>query len=46
MHTLVADMKENDIQPSVVTFVILINQLCKLRRVDEAMEVLNNKLGK
>ncbi|KAG8486345.1 hypothetical protein CXB51_019826 [Gossypium anomalum] len=27
MHTLVADMKENDIQPSAVTSVILINQL-------------------
>ncbi|XWS76963.1 hypothetical protein CRYUN_Cryun01aG0223300 [Craigia yunnanensis] len=44
MNTVMAEMKESDIQPNVVTFGILINQLCKLRRVDEAMEVLN-KLG-
>ncbi|XVF33255.1 hypothetical protein REPUB_Repub17cG0153200 [Reevesia pubescens] len=41
MNTVLAEMKETDIQPDIVTFGILINQLCKLRRVDEAMEVLN-----
>ncbi|XP_022757456.1 pentatricopeptide repeat-containing protein At3g61520, mitochondrial-like [Durio zibethinus] len=44
MNTVMAEMKESGIQPDVVTFGILINQLCKLRRVDEAMKVLN-KLG-
>ncbi|KAL4341781.1 hypothetical protein GQ457_08G022670 [Hibiscus cannabinus] len=44
MNTLMAEMKESDIQPDAVTFGVLINQLCKLRRVDDAMEVLN-KLG-
>ncbi|KAE8679532.1 proline iminopeptidase-like [Hibiscus syriacus] len=44
MNTLLAEMKESGIQPDVVTFGILINQLCKLRRVDDAM-VLLNKLG-
>ncbi|RVW47048.1 Pentatricopeptide repeat-containing protein, mitochondrial [Vitis vinifera] len=40
MNTLLAEMKEMDIQPNVVTFGILINHLCKFRRVDEALEVL------
>ena len=44
MNTVMAEMKGSDIQPDVVTFGILINQLCKLRRVDDAMEVLN-KMG-
>ncbi|XVF73117.1 hypothetical protein PTKIN_Ptkin12aG0176000 [Pterospermum kingtungense] len=44
MNTVMAEMNQRNIQPNVVTFGILINQLCKLRRVDEAMEVLN-KLG-
>ncbi|EOX95861.1 Pentatricopeptide repeat superfamily protein, putative [Theobroma cacao] len=41
MNMLLVEMKESDIQPNGVTFGILINQLCKSRRVDEAMEVLN-----
>ncbi|GMI85904.1 hypothetical protein like AT3G61520 [Hibiscus trionum] len=44
MNTLLAEMKESRIYPDAVTFGVFINQLCKLRRVDEAMEVLN-KLG-
>ncbi|XVE73804.1 hypothetical protein DITRI_Ditri11bG0147900 [Diplodiscus trichospermus] len=44
MNAVMAEMKESDIQPDVVTFGIIINQLCKLRRVDEAMDVLN-RLG-
>ncbi|KAK8650560.1 hypothetical protein V6N13_140192 [Hibiscus sabdariffa] len=45
MNTLIAEMKESDIQPDAVTFGVLINQLCKLRRVDDAMEVLNKLSG-
>ncbi|XP_022770503.1 pentatricopeptide repeat-containing protein At3g61520, mitochondrial-like isoform X2 [Durio zibethinus] len=42
MSTVLAVMRESDIQPDVVTFGILINQLCKLGKVDDAMEVLKN----
>ncbi|KAK8570406.1 hypothetical protein V6N13_003089 [Hibiscus sabdariffa] len=41
MNVVLAEMKEYDIRPDVVTLGILINQLCKLRRVDNAMEVFN-----
>ncbi|XP_061349897.1 pentatricopeptide repeat-containing protein At3g61520, mitochondrial-like [Gastrolobium bilobum] len=46
MNKLMAEMKEMKIQPSVVTFGILINHLCKARRVDEALEVFNKLRGK
>ncbi|GMI99008.1 hypothetical protein like AT3G61520 [Hibiscus trionum] len=44
MNLVLAEMKEYGIQPDVVTLGIIINQLCKLRRVDDAMEVFN-KMG-
>ncbi|PPR99680.1 hypothetical protein GOBAR_AA20988 [Gossypium barbadense] len=44
MTTVLAEMKESDIMPEVGTLVILVNQLCKLGRVDEAMEVFD-KIG-
>ncbi|TYH38730.1 hypothetical protein ES332_D12G130100v1 [Gossypium tomentosum] len=44
MNTVLAEMKESGVQPDVVTLGIVINQLCKLRRVDDAMEVFN-KMG-
>lgn len=40
MNLLMKEMKEKNIQPDVVTYGILINHLCKIRRVDEAIEVL------
>ncbi|KAK7856120.1 pentatricopeptide repeat-containing protein [Quercus suber] len=39
MNKLTTEMKEMNIQPNVVTFGILINLMCKSRRVDEALEV-------
>ncbi|KAE8722133.1 putative WRKY transcription factor 23 [Hibiscus syriacus] len=41
MNAVLAEMKEYGIQPNAFTLGILINQLCKLRRVDDAMEVFN-----
>ncbi|XVF80138.1 hypothetical protein PTKIN_Ptkin15bG0046200 [Pterospermum kingtungense] len=41
MVSVFGEMKESDIQPDVVTFGIVINQLCKLGRVDDAIELLN-----
>ncbi|GAB4844531.1 hypothetical protein Ancab_037910 [Ancistrocladus abbreviatus] len=40
MNLLMKEMKERCILPNVVTFGIVINQLCKSRRIDEALEVL------
>ncbi|KAF5464356.1 hypothetical protein F2P56_014437 [Juglans regia] len=45
MNTLMTEMKEMDIQPDVVTFGILINHMCKARRVDEALEVFEKMKG-
>ncbi|XP_009341118.3 pentatricopeptide repeat-containing protein At3g61520, mitochondrial [Pyrus x bretschneideri] len=39
MNELMVKMKEMDILPDVVTFGIVINFLCKSRRVDEALEL-------
>ncbi|XP_030967398.1 pentatricopeptide repeat-containing protein At3g61520, mitochondrial [Quercus lobata] len=39
MNNLTTEMKEMNIQPNVVTFGILINLMCKSRRVDDALEV-------
>ncbi|XP_044502827.1 pentatricopeptide repeat-containing protein At3g61520, mitochondrial-like [Mangifera indica] len=39
MNKLLLEMKEYDIRPSVLTFGILINRLCKSWRVDEALQV-------
>ncbi|KAG2725376.1 hypothetical protein I3760_01G062800 [Carya illinoinensis] len=39
------DMKEMDIQPNEVTFGILINYMCKSRRVNEALEVFEKMKG-
>ncbi|GMI66808.1 hypothetical protein like AT3G61520 [Hibiscus trionum] len=41
MISVLAEMKESDIKPDVVTFGILINHLCKLLSIDDAMEVFN-----
>ncbi|KAK8693569.1 hypothetical protein V6N13_071146 [Hibiscus sabdariffa] len=41
MIAVLAEMKESDIKPDVVTYGILINQLCKLLSIDDAMEVFN-----
>ncbi|KAK6918315.1 Pentatricopeptide repeat [Dillenia turbinata] len=40
MNLLLAEMKDMGVQPSVITFGILVNHLCKFRRVDEALQVL------
>ncbi|KAL6982067.1 RNA helicase [Sarracenia purpurea var. burkii] len=45
MNKLLVEMKEKDIQPDVITFGILINHLCKFRRVDEALEVFEKMSG-
>lgn len=45
MNLLMKEMKEKNIQPDVVTYGILINHLCKLRRVDEAIGVLERMKG-
>ncbi|XAR57455.1 hypothetical protein NMG60_11025608 [Bertholletia excelsa] len=45
MNELMAEMKENGIQPDVVTYGILINHLCKFHRVDEALEVFEKMNG-
>ncbi|KAH7862500.1 hypothetical protein Vadar_005739 [Vaccinium darrowii] len=44
MNKLLVEMKENGVEPDVITFGILVNHLCKFRRVDEALEVLE-KMG-
>ncbi|KAF6163468.1 hypothetical protein GIB67_029317 [Kingdonia uniflora] len=41
MNLLMAEMKEKGIRPNVVTFGVLVMYLCKSRRVDEALRVLN-----
>ncbi|GMH22448.1 hypothetical protein Nepgr_024291 [Nepenthes gracilis] len=40
MNLLMKEMKEKGIIPNVVTFGIVINHLCKSRRLDQAQEVL------
>ncbi|KAH7513067.1 hypothetical protein FEM48_Zijuj12G0157200 [Ziziphus jujuba var. spinosa] len=45
INLLMAEMKERDIHPDVVTFGIVINYLCKSRRVDEALEVFEKMKG-
>ncbi|XP_052194487.1 pentatricopeptide repeat-containing protein At3g61520, mitochondrial [Diospyros lotus] len=45
VNKLLAEMKENGIQPNVITFGILINHLCKFHRVDEALEVFEKMIG-
>ncbi|XP_057981551.1 pentatricopeptide repeat-containing protein At3g61520, mitochondrial [Malania oleifera] len=45
MNSLLAEMKEMDIYPDAVTFGILINHLCKFRRVDEALAVFEKMSG-
>lgn len=39
MSELLTEMKENDIDPDCRTYGIIINHLCKSRRVDQAMDV-------
>ncbi|KAK7398830.1 hypothetical protein VNO78_10003 [Psophocarpus tetragonolobus] len=46
MNILMAEMEEMRIKPSVVTFGILVNNLCKARRIDEALEVFDKLKGK
>ncbi|KAJ8900603.1 hypothetical protein K2173_025380 [Erythroxylum novogranatense] len=45
MNELMEKMKGIQIKPNVITFGILINQLCKFRRVDDALEVLKQMNG-
>ncbi|KAL6496815.1 hypothetical protein OROHE_027297 [Orobanche hederae] len=49
MNLLMKEMKERGIKPNVVTYGIMIKHLCKFRRIDEALEVLekmrDGKLG-
>lgn len=42
MNELMAKMKERNIKPDVVTYGILMNCLCKTRRIDKALEVFAN----
>ncbi|KAJ4911935.1 Pentatricopeptide repeat-containing protein [Raphanus sativus] len=46
MNDVVVKMEEMKIRPDVVTLGILINTLCKSRRVDEALEVFQQMCGK
>ncbi|KAJ1394206.1 Tetratricopeptide-like helical domain superfamily [Sesbania bispinosa] len=46
MNKLLSEMEEMKIQPNVITFGILINHLCKARRIDEALGVFNKLRGK
>nr|XP_027191950.1 uncharacterized protein LOC101508252 isoform X1 [Cicer arietinum]XP_027191951.1 uncharacterized protein LOC101508252 isoform X1 [Cicer arietinum] len=46
MNKLLAEMEELKIRPSVITFGILINHLCKARRIDEALGVFDKLRGK
>lgn len=46
MNELLAKMKEMNVEPNIVTFGILINNLCKYRRVDDALEVFEQMNGK
>ncbi|CAK8538248.1 unnamed protein product [Lathyrus sativus] len=41
MNRLLAEMEERKINPSVITYGILINHLCKSRRIDEALQVFD-----
>ncbi|KAK8565760.1 hypothetical protein V6N12_059322 [Hibiscus sabdariffa] len=41
MIAVLSEMKESDVKPDVVTIGILINQLCKLLSIDDALEVFN-----
>ncbi|EYU32173.1 hypothetical protein MIMGU_mgv1a002389mg [Erythranthe guttata] len=45
MNLLMKEMKESGIKPNIVTYGITINQLSKLRRLDEALEVLEQMRG-
>ncbi|KAL9681170.1 hypothetical protein QQ045_012951 [Rhodiola kirilowii] len=40
VNALMCMMKEKGIQPNVITYGIIINHLCKARRVDQALEIL------
>lgn len=47
MNILLSEMKENGIDPNLITFGILINHLCKFHRVEEALQVFEKmSLGK
>ncbi|KAG2252462.1 hypothetical protein Bca52824_082598 [Brassica carinata] len=46
MNDVVVKMVEIKVRPDVVTLGILINTLCKSRRVDEALEVFQEMCGK
>ncbi|KAK2995837.1 hypothetical protein RJ640_006176 [Escallonia rubra] len=42
INIILKEIKENNVQPNVVTFGILINHYCKFRRMDNALEVFKN----
>ncbi|KFK35353.1 hypothetical protein AALP_AA5G273600 [Arabis alpina] len=46
MNAIAEKMDEMEIRPDVVTLGILINTLCKSRRVDEALEIFEQMCGK
>ncbi|KAE9615818.1 putative tetratricopeptide-like helical domain-containing protein [Lupinus albus] len=46
MNELLAEMEEMKISPNVITFGILVNHLCKARRIDEALQVFDRLRGK
>ncbi|KAK4743050.1 hypothetical protein SAY87_001051 [Trapa incisa] len=45
MNKLLRKMKEMNVEPNIVTFGILINHLCKFRRLDDALEVFKQMNG-
>ncbi|XP_062030631.1 pentatricopeptide repeat-containing protein At3g61520, mitochondrial-like [Rosa rugosa] len=45
MSELMAKMEEMGIKPDVITFGILVNRLCKSRRIDAALEVFEKMSG-
>ncbi|KAF5811567.1 putative tetratricopeptide-like helical domain superfamily [Helianthus annuus] len=39
INVLLKEMKENEIKPDIVTYGMVVNHLCKSRRVDEALDM-------
>ncbi|KAL8192337.1 hypothetical protein R6Q57_027522 [Mikania cordata] len=40
INLFLKEMKENDIMPDIVTYGMVVNHLCKSRRIDEALDML------
>ncbi|XP_071717195.1 uncharacterized protein [Rutidosis leptorrhynchoides] len=40
INLVLKEMKQNDIKPNIVTFGMLVNHMCKARRVDDALDMV------